>query len=75
MTKIQLAEILSGMYNNAPLGEAVAHIHLFGIMYAHEIMKNNIKPIEIIKLAKMHQSYSTEVGKGMKLSKYVKVIE
>ncbi len=34
-----LTTILADMYNNAPDGEAVAMIHLFGIRYSRDIQK------------------------------------
>lgn len=37
MTINQLGVALSDMYHNAPKGEAVAMIHLFGIKYAEEL--------------------------------------
>lgn len=37
MTLNELADTLSDMYQNAPHGDSVAMIHLFGIKYALEI--------------------------------------
>ena len=37
MTLNELGTKLSEMYNNAPKGNSVAMIHLFGIKYANEI--------------------------------------
>ena len=37
MTINQLGVALSDMYHNAPKGETVAMVHLFGIKYAEEI--------------------------------------
>lgn len=34
MTEDELGRILRGMYDDAPHGYKVAHIHLFGIQYA-----------------------------------------
>ena len=48
-------------------------IHLFGIIYAEQLEKNNIKPLEVVKAAQMPESYATEVSKGMKLSQYVEL--
>ena len=67
----KLGSILKEMYENAPNGEQVAHIHLFGIKYGSEIQNNNIKSSEIIRASGMHSSYATEISKGIKLSKYV----
>jgi len=73
MTKYELATILQQMYNNAS-NEKVTMIHLFGIKYAQEIKEIKVSPKEIVTLAKLPESYKTEVSKGIKLAKYVKVI-
>ena len=46
-------------------------IHLFGIKYSEEIMKCGIA--EVIKESGIFSTYRTELGKGIKLAKYVKV--
>ena len=74
MTKIELAEILNKMYFDSADREAVAMIHLFGIKYAKEIKNSGSKPKELAELAKIPLSYATEIRKGVKLSKYVRVI-
>jgi 5-methylcytosine-specific restriction protein B len=77
MTIVELAKKLSEMYENAPEGDKVAMIHLFGIRYSNEITKNNYVAGEIIKNtklkegSKMNTSYQTEISKGVNLSKYV----
>lgn len=71
MTENSLAEILKEMYEGAIKGEQVAHIHLFGIKYAEEILNNGYKVIDIIKKSGLNTSYATELSKGIKLSKYV----
>jgi hypothetical protein len=77
MTIVELAKKLSEMYENAPEGDKVAMIHLFGIRYSNEILKNNFVAGEIIKNtklkngSKMNTSYQTEISKGVNLSKYV----
>ena len=71
MDKEKLSRILNSMYNNAPDGDKVAMIHLFGIMFANEITQNGLTPASITEGAEINSSYSTEVSKGMKLSKYV----
>lgn len=73
MTLHQLAQKLKEMYEKAPYGEAVAHIHLFGIIYAKEIENGSYSVKDIIKYSGLKESYQTEVTKGMKLSKYVVV--
>ncbi|UAL47989.1 hypothetical protein K7887_03205 [Sutcliffiella horikoshii] len=71
MNKNELSKILYEMYTSAPEGEQVANIHLFGVKYADYIIKSNYKATEIVKLSGLKPSYSTEVSKGIRLSKYV----
>lgn len=71
MTVNELGEILKNMYENAPNGDQVANIHLFGVKYAQVILDNNYKAIEIVRASKINESYATEVSKGIKLAKYV----
>jgi hypothetical protein len=66
-----LARKLNEMYTNAPDGDQVAKIHLFGVKYADCILRNNYKATEIVRLSGIKPSYATEVSKGVKLSKYV----
>lgn len=70
MTSSELGSMLKNMYDKAPKGEAVAHIHLFGIKYADEIVKHRYSIPKIVELSGIRASFSTEVSKGMKLSKY-----
>ena len=71
MTLNELGNALSNMYHNAPKGEAVAMIHLFGIKYAEQITQNRFSKKEIAKSAKIPESFGTEISKGVKLSPYV----
>jgi hypothetical protein len=71
MTTDEAARILRRMYTNAPTGERVAHIHLFGIQYDHDLHRLNIP--EILKAAELPDSYKTEIHKGRKLAKYVEL--
>lgn len=73
MTIKELADKLQQMYTNAPKGEKVAMIHLFGIVYATEIQKCGFSKKEIAESAKISNKYGTEINKGVKLSKYVLV--
>jgi hypothetical protein len=59
------------MYNNAPKGDAVAMIHLFGIKFANEIKQSEYSKKDIIKQSGISTSYLTELNKGVKLAKYV----
>lgn len=67
----ELGAILYQMYSNAPTGEQVAHIHLFGIKYGEKITANRLSIKEIIAESGIKDSYHTELSKGVKLSKYV----
>ena len=71
MTLNELGFKLKEMYENAPKGDAVAMIHLFGIKYAAEIKNNEISKKEIIEVSGISSSYLTELTKGVKLSEYV----
>ena len=68
----ELGEKLSDMYHNAPSGDKVAMIHLFGIKYADEIKQYKFSKKDITKQADIPDSYITEIMKGVKLAKYVK---
>ena len=67
----EAAQTLRQMYQNAPDKEQVAHIHLFGIKYAHQL--NGLSNTEIVRRAGLPVSYHSEVAKGRRLSKYVVV--
>ncbi|WMN64956.1 HTH-like domain-containing protein [Vibrio parahaemolyticus] len=71
MTLNELGETLSGMYHNAPDGDSVAMIHLFGIKYAVQIKDTGASSKSIAKAAHINESYGTEISKGIKLAKYV----
>ena len=71
MTIKELGRELREMYLNAPKGDAVAMIHLFGIKYADEISNFENAKNEIIQVSGISQSYITELSKGIKLAKYV----
>lgn len=71
MTLNELGETLSNMYQNAPNGDSVAMIHLFGIKYANQIRNLGASSKAIAKAAHINDSYGTEISKGVKLSKYV----
>lgn len=71
MTIKELGRELREMYLNAPKGDAVAMIHLFGIKYADEISNFENPKNDIIQVSGISQSYITELSKGIKLAKYV----
>ena len=74
MTSLDLGLKLNAMYSQKNVNK-VAMIHLFGIIYGEIMRSENIKPIEVLKAARMKESYVTEINKGINLSKYVTVRE
>ena len=71
MTAEEAIRTLRDMYSEAPKGEMVLQIHLFGIKYADQLEGLSAK--EIAKRATGNESYGTEINKGRKLAKYVKL--
>lgn len=65
----QLAYELRKMYDTAPRGEKVTHIHLFGIEYAAELTR--FAPASVAERAGIGRNYGTEINKGRNLAKYV----
>jgi hypothetical protein len=53
--------------------EQTTQVHLFGIKFAREI--SNMSLAEIVGRAGIAEPYKTEIRKGIKLAKYVRVIE
>lgn len=50
-------------------------IHLFSIIHGKEMREKDIKPIDVLKAAKMPESYVTEINKGIALSEFVELKE
>ena len=73
MTLEELAERLAKIYRSAERGETVAYIHLFAIKYAYEIDECGASAGEIVRFSGIPESYGTEVGKGIRLARYVSV--
>lgn len=71
MDAIELGKLLRESYDSAAKGEKVTMIHLFGIKYSEEIKKSSIT--EIITESGIFSTYKTELGKGLKLARYVKL--
>lgn len=67
----ELGRTLNEMYHNAPKGETVAMIHLFGVKYAAEIEAADGSCKDIAIAAKISVSYGTEIAKGVRLARYV----
>ncbi|MCK9331396.1 MAG: hypothetical protein M0Q94_16110 [Candidatus Cloacimonetes bacterium] len=71
MTEKQLADKLREMYDNAPEGKQVVNIHLFGIIYADEIVGKRYSINNIVRGAELPESYKAEINKAINLSEYV----
>jgi hypothetical protein len=69
---IELGEVLAKMYHEAPQGEAVVMIHLFGVKYASAIKEAGLSTKDVVAAARINPSYATEVMKGMNLARYVR---
>ena len=67
----ELAHELRKMYDTAPRGEQVTHIHLFGIKYAAELAR--FAPTSVAERAGIGRAYGTEINKGRNLAKYVEL--
>jgi len=61
------------MYHNAPDGDHVVMIHLFGIKYAREIAAAGVACKTIAIAAGINESYGTEIRKALRLAEYVDV--
>ena len=71
MTLNELGSKLKEMYDDAPKGNSVAMIHLFGIKYADEIKNSEFSKRDIINQSGISQTYLAELNKGVKLADYV----
>jgi hypothetical protein len=69
MTLAELAAELRSAVNQAPSGQRVINIHLFGIRRARELAGIPLK--ELVRLAGIPPSYHTEIYKGMRLADHV----
>ena len=74
MTKQELASILVTMVNNAPKGTITTQYHLFGIKYSAQINDAKFTADDIAETAGLSRKYGIEIRKGIRLSKYVKLI-
>ena len=71
MTIEKAARILREMYSRAQTGDRALQFHLFGIVYADDLRRLSVR--QILYVADLPASYSTEISKGRKLGKYVVV--
>jgi len=71
------AQVLAGklkeMYVGSEKGEIAVSIHLFGIKYSSEISQCGSTPRQLAKMAGVSETYGTEINKGRKLAKFVKL--
>jgi hypothetical protein len=71
MTLNELSQKLKEMYDNAPKGEQVTMIYVFGISYHNQIKEMGVK--QIIEQSGIHSTYQTELSKAIKLANYVQL--
>ena len=75
MDALALSEKLRESYENAGRNEATSQVILYGIKYAEELQACG-KPLrEIVIDSGISKGYLSELGKGVKLSKYVTIRE
>ena len=72
MTITEAANILKAMHSSALPGEQVVQIHLFGIKYAKEL--DGLSATKIAEQAGIGSSFGTEISKGKKLARYVRIV-
>ena len=73
MTLDELSKKLNETYVNAPRGKKVTMSILFGIEYGDFIKAVGVK--DVIKQSGLPTNYSSEVSKGINLSKYVGLLK
>jgi predicted transcriptional regulator len=67
---MELSTLLKEARDQAPEGDVVVRIHLFGIDNADELVGLNLA--ELVEAAGVPSPYATEIRKGMRLAEYVK---
>ena len=73
MTLEEAGRTLREMYTTAPDKEQVAHIHLFGIKYDSEL--GGLTNADIVRESGIPASYHSEVAKGRRLARFVRLRE
>ena len=71
MTVGEAAAILGRMYENAPQGEKVTCLFLFGIIYADDLAALSVR--DVVRESGVRPTYYTEIRRGIKLAKYVQI--
>ena len=64
-----LSALLKEAWEQAPEGEVVVRIHLFGLDYVDELQ--DVKLPELVAAAGIPKPYATEIRKGMRLAEFV----
>lgn len=64
-----LVRLLREAWADAPAGQIVVRIHLFGIRHARELEGVNLKALA--EAAGVPVTYATEINKGMRLADWV----
>jgi hypothetical protein len=65
-----LVRALREAWADAPRGEVVVRVHLFGIDHAEEL--EGLSLPELVAAAGIPKPYATEIHKGMRLAEYVR---
>ena len=73
MTVGEAAAVLRRMYRDAPQGEKVTCLFLFGIIYADDLAALSVG--DVVREAGVRPTYYTEIRRGIKLAKYVQLKE
>ncbi len=71
MTVEEAGDILRGAYNDAPQGEAVTSLFIFGIKYADDLVVLSLK--DVVRKAGIRPTYYTEIRRGIKLAQYAQI--
>ena len=64
-----LVRALHEAWAQAPEGNVVVRVHLFGIAHAKALETVNLK--ELVAAAEIPEPYATEIRKGIRLADYV----
>ena len=71
LTPTELSAILSRMYDEAPRGEKVLAVHLFGIRHAKDMAAAGTTARAVVAGSTVGDRYRTEVRKAMNLARHV----
>jgi len=66
-----LSRVLREAWEQAPKGDVVVRVHLFGIENAEALQGVNLRAL--VELAGIPKPYATEIHKGMRLADYVRL--